>query len=441
MNKHRISRVLLISTDWLAAVMAWSIFYQSRKLIEEGSYSFFTAFNDIRYWQALIIIPFLWVVGFMLIGSYRNVVFKTRIGLLQEVVIGCFFGALGLLLFVLGDDIVLDFRSVFWLFGTVWLIHVMFFSLFRICVVQIFIASSATQFWSYKASVIGSVDDSLGTKYKIGSAFLHLEEYLTQNADNIDVLILSKDLIGELDKLLPHILGTYKGYVILIHEALLNDIKQDYHAIPSIQDAYVRIFNDPISSWEFCLKRFGDIVVSIFCCIFLSPLYLWIAYNVKQSSSGPLIYKQKRLGIHGKEFDILKFRSMYTNAEEKGPCLTSKNDDRCTPFGKWLRRWRLDELPQFWNVLKGDMSIVGPRPERRFYASQLMKRESAYPLLWRTKPGITSWGQIKFGYAASIDEMLRRFRYDLLYVDRMGPFFDLRIIWYTLIVLFQGRGR
>ena len=136
-----------------------------------------------------------------------------------------------------------------------------------------------------------------------------------------------------------------------------------------------------------------------------------------------------------------KFRSMYVDAEQAGPALSKDNDPRITPFGHFMRKVRLDEIPQFYNVLRGTMSLVGPRPERQFYIDQIVKRAPEYLLLQRVKPGITSWGQVRYGYASNVDEMVERLRYDLLYLDNMSLTTDLKILLYTVIIIFQGRGK
>ncbi|MGB1932103.1 MAG: sugar transferase, partial [Flavobacteriales bacterium] len=165
------------------------------------------------------------------------------------------------------------------------------------------------------------------------------------------------------------------------------------------------------------------------------------AIVVKLSSSGSIIYKQERIGQYGKKFNIYKFRSMYEDAEKEGPKLSSKTDSRITPWGRVMRRIRLDETPQFFNVLFGHMSFVGPRPERDFFANQLIKKAPHYKHIYRVKPGITSWGMVKFGYAENVDEMLERLKYDILYIENMSLLIDLKIMIHTVLIILQGRGK
>jgi exopolysaccharide biosynthesis polyprenyl glycosylphosphotransferase len=188
------------------------------------------------------------------------------------------------------------------------------------------------------------------------------------------------------------------------------------------------------------IKRVSDIIVSIFVLILISPLLLTLAILIKLDSKGPIIYKQTRIGYHKKPFNIYKFRSMKVDAEANGPTLSSLDDPRITKLGKILRKYRLDELPQFWNVVKGDMSLVGPRPEREFYIKQIITKAPYYSLIHQVRPGITSWGMVKFGYASNVDEMISRLRYDLLYIENVSFAVDLKILFYTINTVLTGKG-
>ncbi|RYF44513.1 MAG: sugar transferase, partial [Cytophagaceae bacterium] len=190
------------------------------------------------------------------------------------------------------------------------------------------------------------------------------------------------------------------------------------------------------------LKRAFDMAFSTMALGFGSPLLLLVAAVTKTTSKGPVLYAQERIGRGGKPFTIYKFRSMYINSESAGPLLSAgTGDNRITPWGRFMRQTRLDELPQFYNVLKGDMSVVGPRPERQFFIDQIVEVAPEYKDLFNVKPGITSIGQVEFGYAASIEEMVERLRYDLLYPKRRSFLYDTWIIVLTVRVMVQGRGK
>ncbi|HXK74687.1 MAG TPA: sugar transferase, partial [Bacteroidales bacterium] len=174
--------------------------------------------------------------------------------------------------------------------------------------------------------------------------------------------------------------------------------------------------------------------------ILLLPVYIFLAIGIKRSSPGPILYSQERIGYRGKPFKILKFRSMYVDAEQGVPQLSSKEDKRITPFGRFMRKVRLDETPQFFNVLLGDMSIVGPRPERQYYIDQIVKKAPYYKLLLNIKPGITSWGQVKFGYAENVDQMVERLKWDILYLENMSIQMDIKILIYTFLIVLKRKG-
>lgn len=202
----------------------------------------------------------------------------------------------------------------------------------------------------------------------------------------------------------------------------------------------VDISRPQISGFTINLKRTGDVVFSAFALLVTLPLMALISIAVALDSPGPVFYRQTRVGYHRRHFKICKFRSMKVNAEAEGPALSSTDDKRVTRVGRILRKYRLDELPNFWNVLRGDMSIVGPRPEREFFVAQLLEKAPFYSLVHSVRPGITSWGMVKFGYAGNIDEMLKRLDYDILYVENMSISVDMKILFYTVHTVITGKG-
>ena len=237
--------------------------------------------------------------------------------------------------------------------------------------------------------------------------------------------------------------STWKKQKIMVD----NNPRVRVKALPSAEAysemayAPATVLSKQIPIWRLHFKRLFDIFISVFLLIFCIPIFLIIAIGVRFSSKGTIFFKQERIGKNGKPFIMYKFRSMFVDAEKNGPALSSKNDKRITPFGFFIRRTHLDEIPQFFNVLIGNMSFVGHRPERQFYIDQVVQRAPQYLLLQRLKPGITSWGQVKFGYAENVDEMLERLKYDALYFEDMSFFTDLKILVYTVFISLKRNGK
>lgn len=188
------------------------------------------------------------------------------------------------------------------------------------------------------------------------------------------------------------------------------------------------------------LKRTGDVIISIVALTLLAPVFAIFAILVKRDSKGPVFYRQERIGYHKKPFKIIKFRTMVADAEPTGPRLSSKGDSRITPLGRFMRKYRLDEIPQFWNVLKGEMSLVGPRPEREYFIRQILRKAPYYSLLHQVRPGLTSWGMVKHGYASTVDQMIERARFDLIYLENISLMVDLKILLHTVNTVIKGRG-
>jgi exopolysaccharide biosynthesis polyprenyl glycosylphosphotransferase len=222
-----------------------------------------------------------------------------------------------------------------------------------------------------------------------------------------------------------------------LYQMLLGSVKVNHiFGTPLIE-----IKQDLLPPWQQVFKRMLDVVGATLFMLLASPLYIFTACMVKSSSPGPVFYRQERIGKNGLPFSIIKFRSMYLDAEKMGPSLSSDHDPRITKWGRFMRKVRLDEFPQFWNVLKGDMSLVGPRPERQFFIDQITKIAPHYRHLHRVRPGLTSLGQVKYGYAETVAQMVERLKFDILYIENMSLSMDFRVLLFTLKIILEGRGK
>lgn len=197
-----------------------------------------------------------------------------------------------------------------------------------------------------------------------------------------------------------------------------------------------RFISDGINEFERNVKRTGDFLLALVALILFSPLFLYCYIMVKKEDGGPAIFRQERIGRFGRPFYIYKFRSMIVDAEKNGPQLFGHaKDKRLTKNGKFLRDHHLDELPQLWNVLKGDMAFIGPRPERKFYIDQIMERDPRYIFLYQIRPGVTSYATLYNGYTDTVEKMLRRLELDLYYLEHRSWWFDAKILVKTFITI------
>lgn len=204
----------------------------------------------------------------------------------------------------------------------------------------------------------------------------------------------------------------------------------------------IEVLPDPMPTWEKVTKRVFDSTFSLLVLVLFFPLWILVALLIRITSSGPAVYQQKRVGVFGKKFTIYKFRTMYSDAEVRsGPVWATANDPRITPLGFWLRKLRIDEVPQFWNVLKGEMSLVGPRPERPYFVEQFEREIPLYTRRLRVKPGITGWAQVKWKYDASLEDVKEKTKYDLFYVENMSLRMDFKILLNTILTVLGGKGK
>lgn len=295
-------------------------------------------------------------------------------------------------------------------------------------------------------NIIGTLDISNPNPYRpappsdpafppiLGKSFDELPELVTKH--NITNIIITSLTAG------PPLSTSGRVNQQLLklkHVQLYTTTHQGNIRTSSIQQPLLHTIGaNPMPYWQRLVKRIADYLLSLLTLAVLSPLLLVMMLLVRLSSPGPVIYKQERVGLRGRPFTIYKLRSMYINAEQEGPALSSSTDSRVTPIGRFMRRTHIDEIPNFVNVLKGDMSLVGPRPERQFYIDQILEHAPAYSLLLTMRPGITSWGQVKFGYAENVRQMQQRMHFDMLYLNNRSLLVDAKILIYTIITVLKG---
>lgn len=290
-------------------------------------------------------------------------------------------------------------------------------------------------------TIVGFVEIPGETSLNDGKNFIALKDIENECRNSgIDQLILAPETYDE-GKVLELV---YRLFPLEIPIKISPDTFSFVTSAIKLQDIYGEPFVDlaspAIGEASKNIKRCFDVVFSVFILIMMSPIFCILSFLIKRDSKGPVIYSQERIGLHQRPFKIFKFRTMDVKAEEEGPQLSDENDPRVTRLGKWLRKYRIDELPQFWNVLKGDMSVVGPRPEREYFIKQIVKQAPYYTLVCQVRPGITSWGMVKYGYASSVAQMVERTRYDLIYLGNMSLSVDIKILIYTIKTVLTGKG-
>jgi exopolysaccharide biosynthesis polyprenyl glycosylphosphotransferase len=461
-----------VAADLLGSAAAWTLFYLYRKAyLEPIKYGYPVPIQlDANYLKGLVLIPLFWFGLYTIIGGYRDIFRRFRIKELGQTLLISVIGVLLIFFVLLLDDEVASYRYYYRSFLALFGLH------FTLTFIPRFLLTSATvrrvhdRRIGFNTVLVGGNEQALAIYQEIeamrkspGNRFIG---FLQVNGG--DQLLTSVGLprLGKWHELRRVIHEQDVEEVIIAvdsgeHEhisRIMNELEGTGVRIKVIPDMYdilsgsvkmTSIFGTPLievnpeimPAWQFSLKRIVDITVSFVALVFLLPVFTVFAALVKWSSPGPVFFRQERIGKHGRAFTIVKFRSMYCDAERNGPQLSSTSDPRITPFGRWMRKTRMDELPQFWNVLVGDMSLVGPRPERQHFIDEIMKVAPHYRHLHKVRPGITSWGQVKFGYAENVEQMVRRLKYDILYIENMSMAVDLKILAYTVLIILKGDGK
>ncbi len=473
MNKTRQVIKYLLS-DTIAAASAWVLFFTYRKVnIESVKYGIkIPVIYDQKFQEGLIGVTVFWILLYALTGTYRNIYRKSRLRELGQTFLITLIGVLILFFALLLDDTIINYHTYYMSLLTLFGAHFLFTASGRMFFSSVTNSRIRNRKYGFNTIMIGSnanalklfndlesqakswgnkfvgfvhVDQRNGYSEELKAKIPHLGEFEQLNkiiTDNKaeEVIIAIETL--EHDRLNSIINMVDNTNVLIKIVPDLSDILSGQVKMNSIYGApLIEIKREIMPAWQQSVKRLMDVGASIFALTILSPIYIIVSICVKFSSRGPIFYSHERIGLHGKPFMIHKFRSMIVNAEKSGPALSSKHDPRITKFGSFMRKTRIDELPQFYNVLIGEMSMVGPRPERQFFIDQLVQKAPHYRHLHKVKPGITSWGQVKYGYAENVEQMIERLKYDLLYIENMSLYVDFKNRIYTVLIVIQGRGK